>query len=1091
MKKLLNLLFFLPFLSFGQLSGTYLVGTGQASPFNTLQNAILRINSVGVSGPVVFSLTSDLTVTEPLIITNYTGSSTTNTLTIKPATTKTITITTNNLNSYTGIPAVIEFNGASNVIIDGSNTSGGTTRNLTLLNNNAVNYVNFSAVWIASNGTTGASNIAVKNTILKDNTKPQAGNWCLGIYSGSNALGGNSSLGIGVATAASSNTTITNNQFVNARHAIYINSSTTNALKSASISITSNAIGSTIDAEKPVLGIYMSNVNGFTIQSNAINGILNNGSSEPYINAVIVDNSNDYTIKQNTIMNLSHTTNHMIGSAIYLKGDSNINGSVIENVIQNIKNSGGGIVRGIDADLNNAVNTNLLIANNMISDVNSSGTTTNNGNGILIRKGKDIKIYYNTIAMNSSQNNISAALCISDGSAFNIVDNIFTNTSATGTPYGLYSSVANTAFTNINYNDYYATNIGYLGGAKTTLATWKTATAKDANSLNELPVFMSSTDLHLTTSNCTLNGKGTPLAAITNDIDSQTRSLSTPDMGADEYDSDKCCVSTTWNGSSWSNNAPTINVKAIINGNYNTASGDITACELVVNSTYTLTISASHFVKVQNNITVTGNVLVENTGSLVQVDDAATTTGSITVKRNTARMKLYDYTYWSAPVQGMTMHDLSPSTLSDKYFSFNPLSGAYVTSANGVATMAAGMGYIVRAPQGWSATNDSQGIFTGIFTGVPNTGIVPVTIQKGSGTTYNLIGNPYPSAIDIDAFLTDDNNKNVVNGTIYVWTHNTAISSTIPGNNTYNYTSDDFAKYNLTGGVKTATSAISGGTVPDGKIASGQGFFIEANTSLAAGSYTAKFNNSMRLTGDNAKFFRTINGLPVQRNSNVEKNRVWLSISNTEGGYNETLLGYVTGATNDYDNLYDGKTFASNNALSLYSISGTDNYSIQGRALPFADADVVPLGYKTTINGTFTIAIENVDGLFQNQNVYLFDRLSNISQNLKNGTYSFDAVAGTFNDRFELRFTEAALAVENPISNASRTNIYGKDKQLHVQSASIKSVTVYDLLGRTVFSEDMINGPEFTSPVLTVSNQVLIVAVKSANGFETVRKIIL
>lgn len=1089
MKKLITLILLLPVLASAQLSGTYLVGTGQASPFNNLPNAIARINSVGVSGPVVFSLVSDVTVTEPLTINAYTGSSATNTLTIKPAATKTITITVNNANGFTGIPAVIKCNGASNIIIDGSNTANGNTRNLTLNNANSVVYVNQSVVWISSNNAVGSFNVTVKNTILKNNAKNQAGNWCLGVYSGSNTVGGNSSLGMAAATGANSSTTLSNNLFVNVKEGIYINGSASSGLKSGNITINANTIGSTVDAEKPFLGMNLINVNGFSIQSNALVGILNNNSGNPYINAIIVDNCNDYSIRKNTISNFSHTLNHMIGSAIFVKGDNNLNGSILENTIQNIKNTGNGIIRGIDIDLSNTNAANLLIANNMVSDVTSTGTTTNNANGILVRKGKDIKIYYNSVAMNGNQNNTSAALCLVDGSVFNIVNNIFTNTSNTGTPYAVYSGVANTAFANINYNDYYASNIGYLGSAKTTLTAWKTATGKDANSVNELPAFTSSTDLHLTASNCTLNGKGTPLAAIAVDIDNETRSTTAPDMGADEYNSEKCCTSTTWNGTDWSNNAPTINVKAIINGNYTTATANLNACELVVNSGFTLTITSNHFAKIQNNITVNGSLIVEDSGSLVQVDDAATTTGSISVKRKTSRMKLYDYTYWSSPVQGVTLHDVSPNTLADKYFSFNTATGLYVTSLNGVATMAPGQGYIIRAPQGWSATNETQGVFTATFNGVPNTGVIPVTIQKAGGN-YNLIGNPYPSAIDIDAFLTDANNRNIVNGTVYVWTHNTAISSTTPGNYVYNYTSDDFAAYNLTGGVKTATAAISGGVVPNGKIASGQGFFIEANPALAAGSYTVNFNNSMRLTGNNSQFFRTRPSDPIDH-APIEKSRVWMSISNSEGGYNETLLGYITGATNEADNLYDGKTFGSNNALSLYSLIGNDKYSIQGRALPFTDSDVVKLGYKTTINGTFTIAIENTDGLFLNQDVFLVDKLNNTIQNLKTAAYSFTTVSGTFNDRFELRFVDASLAVENPIA-ATGLNVYTKDRQLFVQAASaIRSVMVYDLLGRTVYSQDVIDAPMFQSPALSVTNQVLVARVKMADATQMTRKIIL
>jgi hypothetical protein len=581
-------------------------------------------------------------------------------------------------------------------------------------------------------------------------------------------------------------------------------------------------------------------------------------------------------------------------------------------------------------------------------------------------------------------------------------------------------------------------------------------------------------DLHLTTSNCTIDGKGTPIA-ITNDIDNETRSLTKPDIGADEFNAVKCCTTTTWNGSGWSNSAPTISVKAIINGNYNTDTADIITCELQVNTGFELKITANHFVQVQNNITVNGTLNVLDKGSLVQVDDAATSTGNITMKRKSSRMKGFDYTYWSSPVVGQTLYQLSPSTRSDKYFSFNTLTNAYVVSTNGAATMAAGKGYIVRAPEGWSATNQTEGVYEATFTGVPNTGSVPVSIQKGTGT-YNLIGNPYPCAIDIDKFITDNTNKTIVNGTILIWTHNTAVSSTTPGNATYNYTSDDFAKYNLTGGVKTGWAAFPGGVVPDGKIAAGQSFFIETNSSLVAGSYTAYFNNGMRVTGNNNTFFKH-NSASVT-NGELEKNRFWLNMTNSQGAYNEILLGYVTGATNDFDNLYDGKTFNAGNVLSMYTISGTDNYSIQGRALPFTDSDIVALGYKTTIAGNFTITLENFDGLFANQDIFLVDKNDNSYHNLKDGSYSFTTEAGTFDGRFELQYSNQTLATTTVDSVASSVIVSAQRDEINIKaSKTMSTVEIFDLTGRCIVSKTNIDALQLKLD-LTAGNQIVIARIK-------------
>ena len=70
--------------------------------------------------------------------------------------------------------------------------------------------------------------------------------------------------------------------------------------------------------------------------------------------------------------------------------------------------------------------------------------------------------------------------------------------------------------------------------------------------------------------------------------------------------------------------------------------------------------------------------------------------------------------------------------------------------------------------------------------------------------------------------MDDPSNAGVVGGTIYFWTHNTPITN-------YQYTSNDYAVYNYTGGVGTQSATNSGinNTSPDGTIAAGQGFFMK------------------------------------------------------------------------------------------------------------------------------------------------------------------------------------------------------------------------------------------------------------------------
>jgi hypothetical protein len=127
------------------------------------------------------------------------------------------------------------------------------------------------------------------------------------------------------------------------------------------------------------------------------------------------------------------------------------------------------------------------------------------------------------------------------------------------------------------------------------------------------------------------------------------------------------------------------------------------------------------------------------------------------------------------------------------------------------------------------------------------------------------------------------------------------------------------------------------------------------------------------------------------------------------------LVGYVTGATSGYDSAFDGDSFDGNPYIDFYSVNEDRNLVIQGRPVPFDTNDKVPMGYKTTIDGTFAISIDQVDGVLVSQDVYIEDKVTHDIHNLKKGSYSFTTVKGTFNDRFVLRYTDNTVVVVPPV----------------------------------------------------------------------------
>jgi len=181
------------------------------------------------------------------------------------------------------------------------------------------------------------------------------------------------------------------------------------------------------------------------------------------------------------------------------------------------------------------------------------------------------------------------------------------------------------------------------------------------------------------------------------------------------------------------------------------------------------------------------------------------------------------------------------------------------------------------------------------------------------------------------------------------------------------------------------------------------------------------------------------------------------------------------------------------NVVSLYSKLGTTDLAIQGKALPFNENDVIPLGIRTTISGNFTIALNNFDGLFENQNVYLFDKTNLNYYDLKAQSYTFNiATSGIYNDRFELRYTNGALANNNFSLEDNGIQIIRKDKHVAVKSTTtINKIEVVDILGKSIYSKGKINANEFNTSDLNISSQIVIVRVTLENDMTISRKVMM
>jgi uncharacterized delta-60 repeat protein len=536
----------------------------------------------------------------------------------------------------------------------------------------------------------------------------------------------------------------------------------------------------------------------------------------------------------------------------------------------------------------------------------------------------------------------------------------------------------------------------------------------------------------------------------------------------------KLCVdATTWNGISWSNGFPADGKDVYFKEDYpNLTSINICGCN--IDKGKTVVLLEKNTLGIEFAYTGQGTLMLENSASLYQTDDEMINTGIIHLKRKTTPVMRYDLTYWSSPVDSQKLIDFSPNTLADKFYWYDPIQG-WMINYNGTMTMIPGNGYNIRAPQNYSLTD--RVVFEGTFKGVPNNGKIGVNFETVN--RYHLVGNPYPSAINADAFIKHNSGK--IKGALYFWTHNE------PPKNT-EYSNDGFATYNLLGGVGTRSSLNSGvsNEAPDGTIAAGQGFFVKSNV-----VGVLEFNNSMRISGSNTTFFKPAKNSESQE-SKQEKYRFWLNLRDKNNGFVQILLGYADEATNSLDLNYDAEALSSDQGLDFYSILESKKLTIQGRAKPLNESDSIILGYKASTKGIFYLEIDHQDNFFDNVTIFLVDKLLSKVHNLSEAPYEFYSDAGTFNNRFSIVYTNNALGVLANENEFNDTLISIKNQIITIESLNqnLEKVEIYDIEGKQLYKRNKIESEKLIIPNLVFQHQVLLVKVFHENGDITSKKVI-
>ena len=526
----------------------------------------------------------------------------------------------------------------------------------------------------------------------------------------------------------------------------------------------------------------------------------------------------------------------------------------------------------------------------------------------------------------------------------------------------------------------------------------------------------------------------------------------------------------------------TSDINVTLNANYDTAvNGNIIAKNLTLNNGYNLAIAPNTTVTVYGNIVNNAqpnNFVVENNGSLVQYG-SGTATGAITVNKSSNPLYLLDYTLWSSPVNGtQTLQDFSPNTTASRFYEYkyalnssNTMVEAYF-HVDGTSTFTPANGYLIRMPNQNAATGYNQGTATisypGLFTGTPNTGTITKAMNTG-GNRYTGTGNPYASPVSVVDFFTQNASVLDPSSGIYLWRKKNGAASA------------SYATLTLAG--FTASGATYGGEDQQGyfgadnslwTLAPGQGFIVRTSAS-ATDNPVVTFTNSMRRSA-------SASGQAFFRQAGNSKSRYWMSLKGTNGAAAQMAVAYMGGATTGIDAGYDGTRY-NDNKISIYTLAENTELAIQARPA-FEANDTVKLGYVTETAGTYTLTLDNKDGVFANgQDVFVYDTAEGLVYNLANGGYTFTTEAGTFNNRFELLYTTQALGTDTVI-DANAVAVYKSGTTIYANTgnAIINAVTVYDIRGRKLYENNNVAANATTIGTLSAAQEVIIVQLKTNKG---------
>lgn len=467
-------------------------------------------------------------------------------------------------------------------------------------------------------------------------------------------------------------------------------------------------------------------------------------------------------------------------------------------------------------------------------------------------------------------------------------------------------------------------------------------------------------------------------------------------------------------------------------------------------------------------------------------------------------------------------------------FTMKGVSGDDTTPGIGEATF--------NNPSGAGGLNDYQRYD---FRGKANDGNIDIAVAAPTMSDQypnsTLTGNPYPSAINLNLFLLENSGYvvnytngavtsggpvNVINGNAYFWEHQKPATSHVlvqyiggygyyaPNNvNAFSpgtYNSATWNTYNLDGSPNT-TGGSTGSTYKRMFSPVGQGFMVEGRVNgtakmknlyrafvkegVANESQFEKNHNTANTTDiQNWNNIPNVAGVDYTQFSNLPTPQIKIHTIFNNQFTKEVTMAFNPNTTDGFDTAMDVSSYETNLTNDAYfSLEGnTKNFIIT--TLPFTIDKRIPFTLKAGEQAIFKVFVGDIINFNDSENVYLYDGVTGIYHDIKNGFYETTLPAGIYQNRFEITFKDDTLSVNNPIKEniiVSQNNVNHVLTVSNLNLMDIKSVMLFDITGKLVFNKTKLGlKASYEFSTASLSDAVYLVKIQTSDGQSFGQKII-